>query len=192
MLEPHHEKIVSFASTEELGEWLQSHSESERELWVKIYKKKSKKSNIGWNEVVIEALCWGWIDGIKKSFDDESYLQRITPRKLHSVWSRRNREHVIRLIAEGRMQEPGLIHVRAAQADGRWDKAYATSEMEVPLDFQLAVDSYPGAKKTFEALNKSEKLAITLGLTMAKRSETRKRRFDQFLEILRERDLESD
>lgn len=184
MPEPHPERIVTFTSPEELGQWLRVHHATERELWVRILKKKTGVSSVVWNDVVIEALCWGWIDGIKKSLDDEAYLQRITPRKPRAVWSKRNREHVKRLMGEGRMQEPGLVQVRAAQADGRWDNAYASREMEVPSDFLTAVEGHPEAKRNFEALSKTNRLAIALGLSTAKRPETRQKRFDKFLDVL--------
>lgn len=125
MKTPDHDQIFPFATPALFGNWLKKHHASANELWVKIYKKDSGKKSVTWDEAVIEALCWGWIDGIKKSFDAEAYIQRFTPRRKGSHWSQRNQEHVARLITEGRMQETGLVHVRAAQADGRWgnDKA---------------------------------------------------------------------
>ena len=126
-----------------------------------------------WNEVVIETLCWGWIDGVKKSLDDQSYLQRITPRKARSNWSRKNTEHVERLTIEGRMEEPGIVHVRAAKADGRWESAYSpASEMLVPEDFLAAMKSKPKVKEFFATLNKSSQYVIAYGLTTAKKPET--------------------
>ena len=111
-------KILSFASPKQLGEWLEKHHVSEGELWVKIFKKHTGIESVSWDEVVIESLCWGWIDGVKKSIDDQAYLQRITPRQVGSSWSKRNTQHVERLISEGRMMESGLVHVQAAKADG--------------------------------------------------------------------------
>lgn len=122
---------------------------------------------------------------MKKSLGDQAYLQRITPRKARSTWSKRNTEHVERLISEGRMQEPGLLHVRAAKADGRWENAYLpASKMEVPADFLAALESTPKAKTFFETLNKSNKYAISYGLVTAKRPETRERRFKKFIDML--------
>ena len=121
---------------------------------------------------------------IKKSIDGEAYLQRIMPRKPRSSWSKRNREHAERLIAEGRMQEPGLVQVRAAKADGRWKNAYAASEMKVPADFLAAVERKPKTKQCFETLNRTNRYAIAYGLTTAKRPKTRQRRFDKFLDML--------
>jgi uncharacterized protein YdeI (YjbR/CyaY-like superfamily) len=133
---------------------------------------------------VIAALCWDWIDGIRKPLDDQAYLQRFTPRRRGSNWSKRNREHVERLIAAGRMQEPGLAHVRAAQADGRWAAAYAASEMTVPEDFVAALEQRPKAKAFFETLNKQNRYAIAYRLQTARKPDTRQKRFEQFLTML--------
>lgn len=102
-----------------------------------------------WNNVVIEALCWGWIDGVKRSIDDQAYLQHITPIKIRSNWSKRNTEHAQRLISKGLMVESGLLYIRAAKADGRWENAYVASEMEVPADFLVALESKPHVKAFF-------------------------------------------
>jgi len=156
----------------------------ESELWVKIFKKNSGIQSVSWNDVVVEVLCWGWIDGVKKSLDDQSYLQRITPRSARSIWSKRNTEHVERLISEGRMKAPGFVHVRAAKADGRWENAYVVSKMEVPADFLAALEGQPRVKLFFDTLNKSSRDVIAYGLTSAKKPETRQRRFEKFLEML--------
>lgn len=184
MPEPNPLKIISFETPGDLDEWLRVNHAIESELWVKIFKKNSGIQSVSWNDVVVEVLCWGWIDGVKKSFDDESYLQRITPRTVRSSWSKRNTEHVERLIIEGRMKEPGLVHVRAAKADGRWENAYVMSEMEVPADFLAAIEEQPRVKLFFEMLNKSSRDVIAYGLTSAKKPETRQRRFEKFLDML--------
>ena len=177
-------KIVTFAVAKDLAEWLTVNHATENELWVKIYKKKTGIPSVTWDDVVIESLCWGWIDGLKKSIDDQAYLQRITPRTIRSNWSKRNREHAERLISEGRMEEPGLEHIRAAKSDGRWEAAYTASEMEVPADFITALETNPKAKQFFETLTKSSRYVIALGLTSAKRPETRQRRFEKFMDAL--------
>ncbi len=177
-------KILPFASPKELGRWLELNHATEDELWVKIFKKKTGIPSVTWDDVVIEVLCWGWIDGIRKSLDDQAYLQRITPRRDRSNWSKRNREHAERLIKEGRMMEPGLEQVRAAQSNGRWEKAYVASELEVPADFLEALHNKPKAKQFFETLNKSSRYHIAYGLTSAKRPETRQRRFIKFMDML--------
>ena len=152
------DKILAFASSKDLGKWLKKNHAAETELWIKIFKKATRIPSVTWDDVVIEALCWGWIDGIKKSFDEQSYLQRITPRRAKSDWSKRNTEHVQRLLKEGRMQEPGLVHVRAAKSDGRWDNAYS--------------------------LTKPSRFVIAYGLTSAKKPDTRKRRFAKYIDML--------
>jgi len=175
---------MSFATPKDLGEWLKVNHATESELWVKVFKKNTGIQSVTWNDVVIEILCWGWIDGVKKSIDDQAYRQRITPRTARSNWSKRNTEHVERLINEDRMKEPGLVHVRAAKADGRWENAYVVSEIEVPADFIAALESQPIVKQFFETLNKSNRYFIAYGLISAKKPETRQRRFTKYMTML--------
>ncbi|MCC4834862.1 YdeI/OmpD-associated family protein [Shewanella sp. 10N.7] len=177
-------RIKTFVTSNDLSEWLAEHHATESELWVKIFKKNSGTQSVTWNDVVIEVLCYGWIDGIKKSIDEQAYLQRITPRTIRSNWSKRNTEHVDRLISENRMKEAGLVHVHAAKADGRWENAYTVSKMEVPADFLTAVENQPKTKLFFETLNKSSRYVIAYGLTSAKKPETRQRRFKKFMDML--------
>lgn len=182
---PDPSKIMPFASSAELGRWLRANHAVERELWVKVYKNGAGVASVTWDEIVIETLCWGWIDGIKQSLDDRAYLQRITPRGARSVWSKRNTEHAERLMAAGRMEAPGLAQVRAAKADGRWADAYApVSETTVPVDFLTALDGRPEARRFFETLPKSSRFVIAYGLNSAKRPETRQRRAEKFLDML--------
>jgi len=184
MPEPEPTRIMTFASAKDLGQWLKVNHDIESELWVKIFKKKTGIPTVTWDDIVIEVLCWGWIDGVKKSIDEQAYLQRITPRRARSNWSKRNTEHVERLIKDGRMTESGLVHVCAAKADGRWDKAYVLSEMKVPADFLAALESRPNAKQFFATLTKSSLSVIAYGLTSAKKIETRQRRFEKFINML--------
>lgn len=182
-------KVQTFKTPSDFSNWLELHHKTETELWVKIYKKGSGLGSIDWNEAVIEALCWGWIDGIKKSLDDKAYLQRFTPRRAKSIWSKRNTEHVARLISEGRMQDAGLKQVMAAKADGRWQSAYSiSSQSTIPDDFLNALESNLVAKKHFDTLSKSKKRIIAYGLTSAKKAQTRQRRFDGFLSRLENQD----
>lgn len=176
--------IKTFTTPEALGQWLKEHHALETELWIKIYKKQSGIKSVSWNDVVIEALCWGWIDGLKKSLNEQAYLQRITPRRIGSDWSKRNTKHVENLMNAGKMMEPGLIHVRAAKADGRWDKAYVVSEMEVPTDFLAALENNHSAKQFFQTLTKSSRYVIAHGLLSAKKPETRAKRFTKFMNLL--------
>lgn len=177
-------KIMTFATPQDLGEWLKANHATESELWVKIFKKNTGFQSVTWNDVVIEVLCWGWIDGVKKSIDDQAYLQRLTPRTKRSNWSKRNTEHVERLINANRMQASGLVHVHAAKADGRWENAYVVSEMTVPEDFIAALENQPIVKQFFETLNKSSRYVIAYGLISAKKPETRLRRFEKFMDML--------
>lgn len=185
MPEPSPDKTLAFASPKELRKWLKSNHASADELWIKVFKKGYGVPSVTWADIVIETLCWGWIDGVKKSLDDHAYIQRITPRKPRSSWSKKNTEHAERLIAEGRMEEPGLAQVLAAKSDGRWERAYSPpSEMTVPSDFLASVKRKPEAKRFFDTLNKSSIYVIAYGLATAKKPETRQRRFDKFMDML--------
>ena len=178
-------RILAFENRHIFGLWLQANHADASELWLKIYKKHTQQQSISWDEAVLEALCWGWIDGIKKSLDQDAYLQRFTPRKAKSNWSQRNCEHVTRLIAEGKMQEPGLVHVRAAKADGRWQAAYPpSSEMVVPQDFLDALATRPQAQAFFNSLNRQNIFAIVYRLQTAIKPETRERRKLKLLHML--------
>lgn len=177
----------TFETPSDFALWLSLNHDKASELWVKIYKTASQKKSIVWEEAVIEALCWGWIDGIKKSLDDEAYLQRFTPRKKGSLWSKKNKEHVERLIREQRMQEPGMQTVREAQANGRWETAYAPmSEMIIPEDFLRALETIPDGKSVFEAFSRQQKYQIYFGLQTAKTAKTREKRKNTFLKSIAE------
>ena len=179
------DNFKSFKTAKEFGTWLEKYHNIESELWMKIYKKSAPQSSINWQEAVVVALCWGWIDGVKKSLDDQAYLQRFTPRRKGSNWSKINTEHVEKLIKKGLMKPHGLAHVEAAKADGRWAAAYApVSQMVISADFLEALDSNIKAKKFFHTLNKTSKYTIAYGLQTAKKTETRKRRFDKYITML--------
>ena len=147
------------------------------ELWVRVFKKDSGTPTVIWNDCVVAAIAWGWIDGKRKSLDEVSFLQRLTPRRTRSNWSKRNREHAERLIAVGRMQPPGLAHARAAREDGRWEQAYSGSaDMVIPNDFLQALRKNRAAEQFFAALDRRNLYAIYHRLQTAKRPETRKKR----------------
>ena len=185
MPQPDPNKLLAFETPEAFGKWLEKNHASETELWVNFYKKASGKKTITWEQSVVEALIWGWIDSIRKSWDEESYIHRFTPRRKKSNWSKINRQHIERLLKEGRMQEPGMVHVRAAQEDGRWEAAYAPqSEMEVSDDFLAAVAANPNAQETFDSLNKQYRFGIAYQLQSAKRPQTRENRFERYLSQL--------
>jgi uncharacterized protein YdeI (YjbR/CyaY-like superfamily) len=167
----------SFRTSGQLEAWLKRHHATESELWVRVFKKGSGTPTVTWDDCVVAALAWGWIDGQKKSLDQVSFLQRLTPRRARSNWSKRNREHAERLIVEGRMQPPGLVHVESARQDGRWEQAYSGSaEMVIPDDFLAELRKNPAAQRFFTALNRANLFSIYHRLHTAKRVETRKKR----------------
>lgn len=168
---------VSFETPRQFYDWLETHHADTPELWIKLYKAASGRASVTWEQAVIEALKWGWVDAIKKSYDDESWLQRFTPRTKRSKWSARNRDHVERLIAASQMQPPGLAAIDAAKADGRWDAAYAgQSHFEIQPEFLTALAKNPVAQAQFDTLNRKNLFAIYYRVHSAKKPETRQRR----------------
>ena len=175
-------KPIAFQDTAELGKWLATHHQRSSELWVHIFKAGSGKRSVMWTDCVIEAIRFGWIDGQKLPQDEASYLQRLTPRKPKSNWSAKNREHAVKLIAEGRMTPAGLAHVETAKADGRWDSAYSgPAAMTIPQDFLDALETMPAAKAFFQTLDRKNLYSIYYRLHTAKRPETRTKRLAQML-----------
>jgi uncharacterized protein YdeI (YjbR/CyaY-like superfamily) len=177
--------FLSFETPAELRTWLAERHDSAGELWVRIYKAGSGTPSVTWSDCVVEAIAFGWIDGQKQSLDAVSYLQRLTPRKAGSSWSKKNCEHATRLIAEGRMTPAGLAQVEAAKAAGRWENAYAGSAgMSIPEDFLEALEARPAAKAFFQTLDRKNLYAIYYRLQTAKRPETRARRTAEILSRL--------
>ncbi len=155
-------KIRAFRNQAAFEAWLAKNHARETEVWVKIHKKGSDLPTVSAAEAIDVALCWGWIDGQRKSFDEKSFLQRYTPRTKKSMWSQVNRDHVARLTAEGRMTPAGQRQVDAARADGRWDAAYAPMRSaSLPEDLRAAIDANPKARKTFETLGKANLFSLT-------------------------------
>ena len=173
---------LAFQTPEDLSTWLGAHHAVARELWVRIYKKASGVASVTWDDCVVTALAWGWIDGQKQALDDVSFVQRLTPRRPKSNWSKKNCDHAQRLIAEGLMQPAGLVHVQTAQADGRWDNAYAgSSNMVMAGDFLAELDKNATAKAFFATLDRASLFSIYHRLHTAKRPETREKRMDIIL-----------
>jgi len=161
---PDPKSIHSFATSKAMETWMRSHHAKASELWLKIHKKDSGLRSVTHAEALDVALCWGWIDGLRKSFDDCSFLQRFSPRKAKSIWSQINREHVARLTEAGRMTPHGQKQVDAAKVDGRWDAAYApirsTSHASMPADLLAAIEANPKARKKFESLGRMNLFAL--------------------------------
>ena len=157
-------KIKSFRTAAALATWLRRNHARETELWLRVYKKDSGVSTVTPAEALDEALCWGWIDGIRKALDEHSFLQRYSPRRPKSLWSQINRDHVARLTAAGRMTPHGQRQVDAAKADGRWDAAYAplrSATIEtIPDDLRAAIEASPLAHKTFRTLGRQNLFAL--------------------------------
>ena len=185
---PDSSKIRSFASEAAFEKWLSVNHARETELWLKIHKKDSGRATVTYAQALDVALCWGWIDGLRKAFDSDSFLQRFTPRKPRSVWSQINREHVARLIAAGRMTPHGQRQVDAAKADGRWESAYApirsASTDDIPPDLMVAIQASPRALKTFGTLSRQNLFALRYRTNNMKTPEGRSRKIEQLVAML--------
>ena len=177
--------IIPLESQEQWEQWLASNHASSDGVWLQFFKKDSGKKTITYAEAVEEALCYGWIDGQSKSYDNESWLQKFTPRRARSVWSKINILRVERLIEAGKMKQAGLAQIEAAKLDGRWEKAYdSPSNATVPEDFLQELNKDKKAKAFFDTLNKANTYAITYRLQTAKKPETREKRMKAILEML--------
>jgi uncharacterized protein YdeI (YjbR/CyaY-like superfamily) len=161
---PDPKKIKSFRTEAAFETWLAANHARETELWLKIHKKDSGLPTVSSAQALDVALCWGWIDGIRKAFDARSFLQRFTPRKARSVWSQINRDHVARLTRAGRMTPHGQRRVDAAKADGRWDAAYApirsATHATIPDDLRAAIEANPRARRMFRTLGRQNLFAL--------------------------------
>ncbi len=174
-----------FKSAKAFEAWLKTHHASCDGLWLKIAKRGAAEPSVTYAEAVEIALCWGWIDGQKKGLDDQHFLQRFTPRRARSIWSKINVDKVAGLIEAGRMQAPGHRQIEAAKADGRWARAYDGARTSaVPDDFLAALEAEPRAKAFFATLNASNRYAILWRIQTAVKAETRSRRIAQLVEKL--------
>jgi uncharacterized protein YdeI (YjbR/CyaY-like superfamily) len=175
----------SFKTPKAWRTWLTKHHAKPEGIWLRFFKKASAVKSITYAEALDEALCFGWIDGQAKPFDAESWVQRFTPRRSRSLWSKRNREHVARLIKEKRMTAAGLKEIERAKEDGRWEGAYdSPKNMQVPADFLRELKKDKKAYAFFQTLNKANTYAIAWRLQTAKKPETRERRMQALLEML--------
>lgn len=181
------EAVRRFAGFEPLWSWYETAHRVETELWLEIGKKSAPWPSVTYDEALDIALCFGWIDAIKKSWSAESWVQRFLPRKPRSLWSQKNRDHVARLIAEGRMQAAGHAEIAAAKANGRWDRAYAGSaNMEFPADLLAAIEAEPRALETFLTLNANNRFALAFRTHNLKTEAGRKKRIAAFVDMLAE------
>jgi uncharacterized protein YdeI (YjbR/CyaY-like superfamily) len=165
--------------------WLASNHETASGVWLKFAKKAAPVRTVNYGEALEEAICFGWIDGQVRRFDEHFYLQRFTPRRARSKWSQNNRDKATRLIEAGRMHPAGMAHVEAARADGRWDAAYpAQSEASVPEDFQKALDESPAAGGFFQTLTGSARYAFLYRLHDVRDPARRAKRIADYVERL--------
>jgi uncharacterized protein YdeI (YjbR/CyaY-like superfamily) len=179
------DETIAFASEREWEEWLEGNHASSDGIWIKMAKKESGIASVRYPEVLDSAICLGWIDGRREALDERYFLQRYTPRRPRSRWSRINRETAERLIAEGRMRPGGLAEVERAKADGRWEAAYLGQRSStVPDDLRRELDARPQAREFFAALSSQNRYAILYRLQDAKRPETRAARLAKFVAML--------
>ena len=179
--------VMTFESTDAWDAWLAAHHADSPGLWLKIAKKGAAGTTISYSDALDVALCHGWIDGQKGRHDDEHWLQRFTPRKPGSNWSKINTERAAALIASGRMRPAGLREVERAQADGRWEQAYESqSRVTVPEDLARALAANERARAFFATLDSANRYAILYRIGTAKKPETRAKRIDTFVTMLSE------
>lgn len=179
--------ILTFSSQATWELWLEQHHASSPGLWVKLAKKGLDIASLTYKEALDAALCYGWIDGQKASFDEQFWLQRFTPRRAGSKWSQINRGKAEELIRQGRMKSAGRREIELARADGRWEAAYAGQrEITIPDDLRLALEKNPPASEFFNTLNSQNRYAILYRIQDAKKPETRAKRIEKFVLMLSE------
>ena len=179
--------VLEFATQAELEEWLEREHATAPGVYVRLAKKGAGVPSVTYAELVESCLCFGWIDGISRRLDDRFYVQRITPRRARSVWSRKNVEAVGALTEAGRMRPAGMAAVEAAQADGRWERAYpGAADMTVPDDLAAALAAEPAAQQAFDALDGTNRYAVLWRVHTAATPETRARRIATLVQMLAE------
>lgn len=178
-------EILAFTDSKSYEKWMESHFDTSLGIWMRLYNKASTQKTISHAEALDVALCFGWIDSAVQKYHDHSHLLKFSPRRPKGLWSKRNREHIERLIAAGRMRPSGLAQVESAKADGRWDAAYdAPSEMVIPEAFMKELAKNSKALAFFKTLNKANTYAIGWKIQTAKKEETKVRRINQIIEML--------
>lgn len=177
--------IVTFPSVRGWARWLSANHAKCDGVWLRFFKKASAVPSVTYAEALEEALCYGWIDGQAKKYDADSYIQKFTPRRKRSVWSKLNVARALKLIEAGRMRPAGLQQIEAARQDGRWEDAYdSPSRSTVPDDLQAALEKNTKARAFFDTLNKTNRYAITWRLQTARKPETRERRLKVIVAML--------
>ncbi len=181
--------VMLFERQQDWAAWLNKNHATTSGVWLMLAKKAAGITSVSYDEALEVALCYGWIDGQKKSYDESSWLQKFTPRKAKSIWSKTNREKAQQLIRSGKMKPTGLKEVERAKQDGRWDTAYdSPSRSTVPADFQAELDRNAKAKAFFATLNSQNRYAILFRIQTAKKAETRVKRIQQFVRMLEKKE----
>jgi uncharacterized protein YdeI (YjbR/CyaY-like superfamily) len=178
-------EVKTFLTVDEWQEWLAKHHADSDGVWIRLFKKNSPTQGITYAEALDEALCFGWIDSQVKKFDNISYIQKFSPRKSKSMWSKLNTQHIERLILEKRMKPAGLARVEEAKKDDRWATAYhPPSTMEIPKDFLKELSKNKKAEDFFKTLNKTNTYAIAWKIQTAKKPEIRKKWIEAIITML--------
>jgi uncharacterized protein YdeI (YjbR/CyaY-like superfamily) len=181
-------KVKAFRTQGDFEAWLSANHDRETEIWLRVYKKGSGVATVTTAQALDVCLCWGWIDGIRKGLDELSFLQRYSPRKKKSIWSQINRDNIARLIAAGRMTPHGQLQVDLAQADGRWDAAYApqrnVSEATLPADLRAAIEANPRARELLQTLGRSNLFALSFRTNNMKTPAGRARKIAELVAML--------
>ncbi|AXK34527.1 OmdA domain containing protein [Streptomyces armeniacus] len=181
-------EVIAFPDAAAFESWLAEHHTRHEGVWIRMAKKKSGIPSVTEDELVDTGLCYGWISGQRRAFDERYYLQKYVPRRPGSLWSQVNVDKVAELTAAGRMREPGLAEVRKAQEDGRWERAYASQKTAVtPPDLAAALEADPAAREAYEALDKTGRYQLILPLLQARTPEGRQARLERALRALAER-----
>ncbi|MFB7938547.1 YdeI family protein [Streptomyces sp. NPDC056049] len=180
-------EVLAFDGGDELEAWLDAHHGDTPGIWMLLGRKGGGLPSPTADEILDLTLAYGWITGKRKARDERSYVQKITPRRPRSLWSQVNVRQVEQLLADGRMREPGLAEVRAAQADGRWAAAYPSQkDATVPDDLAAALAARPEAARAFDALSKTDRYLVILSLWQARTPKTRAARLDRAVDRLAE------
>ncbi|MBX3529769.1 MAG: YdeI/OmpD-associated family protein [Rhizobiaceae bacterium] len=178
-------KMREFEDEDAFYRWLGDNHDTADELWIRIFKKGSGRKSIDAKQAIDVILCWGWIDGIRKSWDEHSFVQRYVPRRPKSVWSKINVDNVARLVRDGRMTEHGMKQVELARADGRWDRAYGSGRnLTLPDEMLAAIEAEPAAKEMLGRLTEQNRFALAFRVHNVKTEATRQKKIAEFVAML--------
>lgn len=177
--------MLHFDHQAQWAQWLATHHADSDGVWLRHAKKGAPQGSVSHTEALEVALCFGWIDGQRKSLDEHYWLQRWVARGAKSIWSKINRDNALRYIGEGKMQPSGMEEIERARADGRWDAAYdPASKSAIPVDLQAAFEAHPGAAEFFAEVSAQNRYAVLFRIQTAKKPETRAKKIEQYAQML--------